>query len=31
MRMFRKGQLNFWLYGRGSLAEVRLIESQFTF
>lgn len=31
MRMFRKGQLNFWLYGRGSLAEVRLIESRFTF
>ncbi|MCL1127821.1 transposase, partial [Shewanella surugensis] len=31
MRMFPKGQLNFWLYGRGSLAEVRLIERQFTF
>jgi len=29
--MFRKGQFNFWLYGRGSLAEVRLIESEFTF
>lgn len=31
MRMFRKGQFNFWLYGRGSLAEVRLIESEFIF
>ena len=31
MRMFKKGQFNFWLYGRGPLAEVRLIESEFTF
>ncbi len=30
MRMFRKGQFNMWLYGRGPLAEVRLIEELFT-
>ena len=31
MRMFRKGQFDIWLYGRGPLAEVRLIEGAFTF
>ncbi len=29
MRMFRKGQFDIWLHGRGSLAEVRLIEGLF--
>ena len=31
MRIFRKGQFNFLLYGRGPLAGVRLIESEFIF
>lgn len=31
MRMFRKGQFKFWLYGQEHLGEVRLIESQFSF
>ncbi|PSW18023.1 IS6 family transposase [Photobacterium sanctipauli] len=30
MRMFRKGQFAHWLYGRGPLAEVRLVEEMFT-
>lgn len=29
MRMFKKGQLAFWAYGRGIMGEVRLIERQF--
>jgi len=29
MRMFRKGQMNAWLYGQGLAGEIRLIERQF--
>ena len=29
MRMFRKGQMNAWLYGQGLIGEIRLIERQF--
>lgn len=31
MRMFRKGQLDIWCYGKGIKGEVCLIENQFTF
>jgi len=29
MRMFRKGQFDFWKFDQGVLAEIRLIERQF--
>ena len=29
MRMFRKGQMDLWCYGKGIMGEVRLVESQF--
>lgn len=29
MRMFKKGQMNAWLYGQGLRGEIRLIERQF--
>lgn len=29
MRMFRKGQMNIWLQGKGVIGEVRLINNQF--
>lgn len=29
MRMFKKGQLDFWTYDQGVMGEIRLIERQF--
>jgi transposase-like protein len=29
MRMFKKGQMKVWTYGRGIIGEVRLVETQF--
>ena len=29
MHMFKKGQMNAWIYGQGLTGEIRLIERQF--